>query len=117
MNEPIKSEEKDLHDVILDLFNISCIEIPKFYIEKRHNNPALKVIEDFEKNKQAILKNILDEIMKDESGKTAFAISPQIFLERFTNYRLVKNMIFIDIINYFKYEFLLFIDLKLFYSF
>jgi len=90
MNEPLKSDEKDLYDLIVDLFNIACIEIPKFYITKKLNKLASSTVNDFEKNKDTIIKSIIEEIMRDESGKKVTAITPETFLKRFTNYRLVR---------------------------
>lgn len=89
MEDSVKSEEKDLLEIITELFEISCIEIPSFYMEQKKNISAKELIAKFDRSRDTILGRIKQEIFK-VGTEIRPAITPQEFLQKFINDRLVN---------------------------
>jgi len=88
MEDSIKSEEKDLLEIISELFEISCIEIPSFFMEQKKCLGTKEVITKFQRSRDSILQRIKQEIFKIKK-ESRLAITPQEFLQKFIDDRLV----------------------------
>jgi len=101
MSESIKSDEKDLKLLISELFQISCIEIPSFFMEEKQHIDIKEVISKFEKFKNEIQNKINQEIFTFKNDYFE-AISPDQFLQKFKENRLVFFCKFLFFLN--KYQ-------------
>ena len=81
-------------DVVKIMYEISCIEIPKFYKEVEGIESENENFVEFLKNKEEILKEIIRQLTYSEESKSKkdenLSCSADYFLTKFELNRLVK---------------------------
>ena len=91
MVESIKSDDKDLYEIVEILFDISCIQITDYYMKEQHK-PIQELFTKLKDSKLKIIERILDDITQFVVGgeSKSRAIVPEFFFDLFRKNRLVK---------------------------
>lgn len=89
----IYSDEEIFLEIIEIIFDISCIEIPKYFMEIEKFEGENETIQKFISNKDNILRKIIYEL-SSTNEKEPNSCSVECFLKKFEGDRLVKNNFF-----------------------